>query len=72
MAYIEKVGKNSYRIKYYLDGKKIYKPIPAGTPKYMIQTIKKEIEVKIAWHKAGVKKFYGYYQRSNSLPISAV
>ena len=57
MAYIEKVGKNSYRIKYYLNGKKIYKPIPAGTPKNMIETIKKEIEVKIAWHKAGIKKF---------------
>jgi site-specific recombinase XerD len=70
MAYVEKVGKNSYRIKYYLNGKKIYKPIPAGTPKHMIQTIKKEIEVKIAWHKAGIKKFTEEETRESILTIA--
>jgi integrase/recombinase XerC len=57
MAYIEKVGKKSFRIKYYLDGKKYYKPLPGGTPKHIIQAVKKEIEAKVALHKAGIKKF---------------
>lgn len=57
MASIEKIGHNSYRIKYYLDGKTKYKGFPPGTPKHILQAVKKEIEAKVALHKAGIKKF---------------
>ena len=57
MASIEKIGHNSYRIKYYLDGKTKYKGFPPGTPKHILQAVKKEIEAKVALHKAGIKEF---------------
>ena len=57
MASIEKVGRNSYRIQYYLNGKRKYQTIPDGTPKHLMQAMKKEIEAKVALHKAGIKKF---------------
>ena len=57
MASIEKIGQNSYRIQYYLDGRRKYKNLPAGTPRHVLSAVKKEIEAKVALHKSGIKKF---------------
>jgi len=70
MAYIEKVGKNSYRIIYYLNGKKKTRSVPPGTPVKLVQSFKKEIEVKVALHKASIKKFVEDEDQEKSLTLT--
>ena len=70
MASITKFGKSSYRIQYYLDGKRQYRTLPAGTPKDVIQAVKKEIEAKVALHKAGIKKFVEEKAQSKVLMLA--
>jgi len=70
MAWIEKIGRDSYRIQYYLNGKRKYLTLPVGTPKEIIQAMKKEIEAKVALHKAGIKKFVDERGNDASLTIS--
>lgn len=69
MAYIEKVGKNSYRIIYYLNGKKKTKALPPGTPEKLVKSFKKEIEAKVALHKAGIKKFVDEQENDTGLTV---
>lgn len=68
MASLRKL-KNTWQIKYYLDGRRVFKHFSPDTPKAVVMAEKKRIEANIALHKAGIKPFSENNQRVDFITL---